>query len=348
MEKRYQVFVSSTYSDLLDERKQVLQALMEMDCIPAGMELFPAIDEQQWEFIKRVIDDCDYYLLIIGGRYGSTTPDGISYTEKEFDYAIQIGLKVTVLVHGSPDEIPFAKSEQNSDLREHLLRFKEKAMTGRLVKFWRTQEELPGLVALSLTKAIKTYPAVGWVRADSIASEEILSEINELRKQNAELQKRLENSEVQLKPAIIDLASLDDTTVFHGTYKTQIIGYQPKTHDFECNISWRKVFSIISPYLIEHPADITVKTKLAEYLRDEATGNKQGYGEKIDEQEFKTLSLQLTAHGLVDIRFLKTDKGGMALFWFLTKKGNQVMIEARVVRKNPIEISHTAGKIGDD
>ena len=99
MDKRYQVFVSSTYADLKEERQHVLQALMEMDCIPAGMELFPAADEEQWEFIKKVIDDCDYYLLIIGGRYGSTTDDGISYTEKEFDYAVENGLKVVALIH---------------------------------------------------------------------------------------------------------------------------------------------------------------------------------------------------------------------------------------------------------
>ena len=95
MEKRYQVFVSSTYADLKQERQHVIQALMEMDCIPAGMELFPAADEEQWEFIKRIIDDCDYYLLIIGGRYGSTTPEGISYTEKEYDYADLISKKWT-------------------------------------------------------------------------------------------------------------------------------------------------------------------------------------------------------------------------------------------------------------
>lgn len=88
MDKRYQVFVSSTYSDLHEERSKVIQTLMEMDCIPAGMELFPAIDQEQFEFIKKVIDDCDYYLLIIGGRYGSLTNDGISFTEKEYDYAV--------------------------------------------------------------------------------------------------------------------------------------------------------------------------------------------------------------------------------------------------------------------
>ena len=94
MEKRYQVFVSSTYADLSDERQNVFRTLMEMDCMPAGMELFPAADEEQWEFIKKIIDDSDYYLIIIGGRYGSLTAEGISYTEKEFDYAVEKEIKV--------------------------------------------------------------------------------------------------------------------------------------------------------------------------------------------------------------------------------------------------------------
>lgn len=83
MEKRYQVFVSSTYQDLQEERQEVMHALLELDCIPAGMELFPAANESQWSLIKRVIEDCDYYVLILGGRYGSCGPDGLSYTEME-------------------------------------------------------------------------------------------------------------------------------------------------------------------------------------------------------------------------------------------------------------------------
>ena len=66
MDKIYQVFVSSTFEDLQEERKEVMQALLELDCMPAGMELFPASNDDQWTLIKRVIDACDYYLLIIG------------------------------------------------------------------------------------------------------------------------------------------------------------------------------------------------------------------------------------------------------------------------------------------
>jgi Domain of unknown function (DUF4062) len=42
MEKRYQIFVSSTYEDLQEERREVMQSLLKMNCIPTGMELFPA------------------------------------------------------------------------------------------------------------------------------------------------------------------------------------------------------------------------------------------------------------------------------------------------------------------
>jgi len=166
LEKRYQVFVSSTYADLKEERQRVIQTLMELDCIPAGMELFPAADEEQFEFIKRIINDCDYYLVIVGGRYGSITPEGISYTEQEYDYALSRGLKVVALLHEDPDLIPFGKSEQDPEFRARLQSFREKLAAARLVRFWKTADQLPGIVSLSMSKTIKMFPAVGWVRAD--------------------------------------------------------------------------------------------------------------------------------------------------------------------------------------
>jgi hypothetical protein len=142
MDKRYQVFLSSTYADLRDERQRVLQTLMEMDCIPAGMELFPAADEEQWAFIRQIIDDCDYYLLIIGGRYGSLTAEGVSYTEKEFDYACEKGIRVVAFLHESPEEISVAKSDVHPSARAKLEAFRAKVANGRLVKFWGSADEL--------------------------------------------------------------------------------------------------------------------------------------------------------------------------------------------------------------
>ena len=61
------------------------------------------MDEEQLHFIKRIIDDCDYYLLIIGGRYGSLSETGVSYTEMEYDYAVERGMRIIALLHGSSD-----------------------------------------------------------------------------------------------------------------------------------------------------------------------------------------------------------------------------------------------------
>jgi len=151
MDKRYQVFLSSTYADLREERSKVLQALREMDCIPAGMELFPAADEEQWQFIKKIIDDCDYYILIIGGRYGSLTPDGVSYTEREYDYACERKVPVLAFLHEQPEDIPVGKSDIEPQVRQKLEVLRTRVSQGRLVKFWKSAEELPGLVALSLS-----------------------------------------------------------------------------------------------------------------------------------------------------------------------------------------------------
>jgi hypothetical protein len=59
-EKRYQVFLSSTYADLTEERAAVIQAILDFGHLPVGMEMFPAADDDQMRLIKQVIDQSDY------------------------------------------------------------------------------------------------------------------------------------------------------------------------------------------------------------------------------------------------------------------------------------------------
>jgi Domain of unknown function (DUF4062) len=334
MDKRYQVFVSSTYADLKEERQKVIRTVMEMDCIPAGMELFPAADEEQFRFIKRVIDDCDYYLLIIGGRYGSMTAEGISYTEKEYDYAVSRDLKVIALIHQNPDEIPLGKSEKDPLLRERLEAFKKKASTNRLVKFWKSAEDLPGLVALSLANTMKMFPAVGWTRANKAASEELLTEINDLRKRNASL--RDQNNELQMelarfssRPALENLAGLQDEFKLYGTY-TRKWNHQTNQH-WNVTVTWAEIFAAVAPYMASFPNDAFVKTVLtnAAFIKSQ----NEGYSPELNDQIFRTVSLQLKALNLVDIEYKQSVNGSMLLFWSLTPYGERLMLELRTVKK---------------
>lgn len=329
MNKRYQVFVSSTYADLKDERSRVIQTLMEMDCIPSGMELFPAADEEQFEFIKKVIDDCDYYLLIIGGRYGSTTAEGVSYTEKEYDYAIQKGLKVIALIHGQPDDIPVGKTDKDAALAERLSAFRAKVETNRLVKHWKTADELPSIVSLSLSKTIKTYPAIGWVRGGISATSEILEELNSVRKQNEELRASLAKANARVVPEIADIAGLDDKFPLTGKYRLE---YGGTRYTWNSSLTFGQMFALIAPHLIEHPSDGVVNKKLANAILK--LQGKPLYDSEVEDQLFQTLKIQLKALGLVNLKYTSTTKGGMALFWSLTAKGEKAMTELRIVRQS--------------
>lgn len=89
MKRKLQVFISSTYSDLKEERQAAVEAILKAGHIPAGMELFTAGNKSQLATIERWIDESDVFMLILGGRYGSIEPTtGLSYVELEYDYAV--------------------------------------------------------------------------------------------------------------------------------------------------------------------------------------------------------------------------------------------------------------------
>jgi hypothetical protein len=333
MNKRYQVFISSTYADLKEERAKVIQTIMELDCIPAGMEIFPAIDEEQFEFIKKVIDDCDYYLLIIGGRYGSLSEEGISYTEMEYDYAIKKNIKVVAFIHSNPDNIPLGKSEKDSELRQKLQDFRNKVATNRLVRFWSKADELPGLVALSLSKTIKTYPAIGWIRANETANPELYVEINDLRKENQELKEGIDLNKV-VESTLENLADYNDTIEVSGTHRYWHSGYKRDIDtEWKIAISWNQIFSLLSPYLLDKPNDSRAKELLSKVIY-EITPNSIYKGiAKLRDQDFQTIKIQLKALELIDLNFTKTTAGGMDLFWYITEKGEQLMLQLRSIKK---------------
>lgn len=175
MEKRYQVFVSSTYEDLHEERQEVMHALLELDCIPAGMELFPAASEDQWSLIKRVIDDCDYYIVISAGRYGSIGKNDLSFTEMEYRYALEKGKPIIAFLHKDTESLQARKTEKTPDGKKKLDAFRN-LLQQKMCKYWESPAELGSVVSRSIVRLIKTNPSVGWVRADQLLNEEVKGE----------------------------------------------------------------------------------------------------------------------------------------------------------------------------
>lgn len=182
---KYQVFVSSTYEDLKEERKEITQAILESDCIPIGMEMFPASNKTQWEVIKSVIDESDIYLVIIAGRYGSEGNDEngkrVSYTEMEFDYALKTGKPIIALVYEDIGLLPRSKCETSETKNKKLKKFIEKVRTGRMIKKWSNKDNMKSaaLTALADVKESEKGKMSGWIPYKNAAQYENLAEENE-------------------------------------------------------------------------------------------------------------------------------------------------------------------------
>lgn len=337
MNKRFQVFLSSTYSDLKDERQKVMQTLMSMDCIPAGMELFPAMDEEQFEFIKKVIDDCDYYILIVGARYGSIDENGISYTEKEYDYAKEKGIPVLAFLHSDIQSLPASKFDGEISLRGKLDAFRAKVQSNRLVKYWNNGDDLNGKVAVSLMQTIKTYPAVGWIRASMQTNLETLQELNNLRKEIETLrnQKYISETDKSLLGEDITqkLIDLDTDFTVEGIYKCYDYRiHQSVKENWSAQICMRHIWEGLGIALIDNSlTEGSVRNKIEKIIYDKANPDNDISAQYIHiaTATYQKIKLYLRLSGLVKIENNDTQQ-----MWSLSSEGRLYILRKLCMFKN--------------
>ena len=202
-EKKLQVFVSSTYNDLKEERQAAVEAILSSGNIPAGMELFTAGDETQMIVIKRWIEESDVYLLILGGRYGSIEKNsGKSYTHLEYEYALSINKPLfAVVITDKALDIKAKDSDWRSvierDNPKLLDEFRNQVLKN-LVKFWEDSKDIKLAIHETLNEFSNTRKnLVGWVRGNqSINAGLLAEEIARLTKRNSELEEKITESKV--------------------------------------------------------------------------------------------------------------------------------------------------------
>jgi len=197
MEKKYQIFISSTYEDLKSLRNQVIRAILEMGHIPVGMEMFSAGDEEQWEIIKRQIEQSDYYVVIAAHRYGSMIGE-LSYTEREYDYAASIGVPILGFIISEDAIWPENQKENSKELIKRLQNFKNK-IGFKMVSFWKNEDDLYGKCCISLMKGFQAYPRIGWMKSDQVDTTEMMKEITGLSKENREFRAIIESKTNQIE-----------------------------------------------------------------------------------------------------------------------------------------------------
>ena len=203
MKKKLQVFVSSTYKDLTDERQAAVSAILKAGHIPAGMELFTAGDKSQWEIIKHWIDESDVFMLILGGRYGSIeTNSRLSYIELEYNHALERKKPLfSVVIKESALDLKIKDQGTSVLERENpveLKKFREKVLNN-MSSFFEDSKDIKLCVYESLSDFSSNRELKGWVSAEEVANvQQLLDEISRIRKENENLKAKLENAEKRI------------------------------------------------------------------------------------------------------------------------------------------------------
>ena len=341
-ETRYQVFISSTYLDLVEPRREVQQAVLELDCIPAGMELFVASDESQWELIREVIDLSDYYVLIVAGRYGSINEEtGVSYTEMEFDYAVETNKHILAFVHSDPDRIYAGDSELSETARAKLEEFRQKVTTGRHVSLYESDGELKAKVVTALNRATRKSPGIGWVRGDRASTREQQEERVARKEELASIKR--EQATAESEDDRSNLSQGDETvrigaSIEHGYYSKRT------TNSVRVDLTWDQVFAALGPMMINEESEHKLRERLAvEVILKDSRNDKKlpNYNDLINRKIscnsrdwdgvlVQFLALKLIEKGKKNRGVKDTDK-----YFGLTPRGEDHLIYLRATRSTP-------------
>lgn len=333
MDKRYQVFVSSTYEDLKEERQEVIKALLNFDCIPVGMEFFPAADDSQWEIISKVIRQSDYYVVIVAGRYGSLSPEGISYTQKEYEYAIEQRVPVIAFLHENPGNIPLNKSETSEESRMKLEAFRELCKK-RMCNFWKTRDELARIVMTDLFRLMKSQPRVGWVRADQIS----IKDKEQLEVPISELIKRIDKELPVANDSLKNTEKLKEGETEFDINFSCSLGfvvngiYRYKQYKSSYRFTWNKVFAILSPFMMNAISSEDIKGQLEDYVLHQVydgirqtTHTKQVQSFKIERHEVNGILIKFRSFDLITKSSYQNKNDAGLVYWVLTSYGDSMM-----------------------
>lgn len=323
--KKYQVFISSTYTDLKEERNIITQTLLKADFIPAGMEGFVATDMEQFDVIKSIIDICDYYILIIGKRYGSINEQtGKSYTEMEYDYAIEKDIPVLVFAMDDSYPVPEDMMDHDDNNIKSLKRFKEKAMTNRLATIWKDHTDLAGSVAVSIINAKSDFPRPGWQRGVDYDEASLRRQIMEIQDEKNKVLAELNTVKkelISLKEKNSDDIAFEDTPVTMSFSHHQ---YNSPDRYVKKETSLEELFKIISTEMM----DVAItETSVRDCVITSFYKHPSSYSLN-DKQFIKTLLNQYKALGLV---YSKWKEG--SLYWGLTTKGVQTRNNMILIKK---------------
>ena len=301
MRKKLQIFISSTYVDLQEERQAAVEAILASNNIPAGMELFKAGNNSQWDTIKKWINDSDIYMLILGGRYGSIEPNSKkSYTQLEYEYALSINIPVFSVILS--EDFLNNKTPKDGTAIEHQNKYLydefKKLVMKKMIKYVDDCKDIKLAIFESISELKEENDFEGWTRGLSNSTYTNLTEQNaSLIKENNELKEQLKQSPIAKR--IIE----DNNEFWNKVYVLNTHGWKEfmgSSYDLQLSITMHDIYRNLAPLMMVPIKLHQLKKNFEELLHEKHASN--FYSFAIEENQFQNIKLQIYSMGLITLQ----------------------------------------------
>lgn len=271
LDKRYQVFITTSGKEMQPERMVVSQTLIGMGFFSWGLEQRTPLSTA---FARRQIDDCDYVFLLLGSQYGEQSVSGVSYLQLEYIYAVTKQKPIIVFMHESPELRDESLQETRQELKDRFTEFRHQLQkeVEQVITF-RTLRDLEIGIRSYMPQMLERYPVLGWVRPRSI--QVLQDEIDQLKLQLA--QAKTQQNQANEDP-FLSLPRVTMTDLFGLDYRMH--AYQDGNFK-ELNpireMTWAEILKILAVEFAEAAPEEYFSKVLNQFLNDTGLIDAQKY-----------------------------------------------------------------------
>ncbi|KPA14107.1 signal transduction protein [Candidatus Magnetomorum sp. HK-1] len=180
------VYISSTYEDLKDCRKEVYHTLCKLGHQVIAMENYVATDERPLDKCLKDVSSCDIYIGIFAWRYGFV-PKGHEHaiTEQEYRQAVKTKKRMLIFILDDKASWPMNLVDEN---RSKIMALRNELLDGYITGLFKDKLDLANAVSVSITqlekdKNVKIQKTREEIHQDNLKS----SYLNHLIKKNETL-----------------------------------------------------------------------------------------------------------------------------------------------------------------
>ncbi|WDE15735.1 DUF4062 domain-containing protein [Acinetobacter schindleri] len=334
LDKRYQVFISTSGSEMQPERIILSQTLVGMGFFSWGLEQRNPLSTA---FARRQIDDCDYVVILLGSQYGEQSVSGVGYMHLEYIYAVTKQKPIIVFMHDDPASREPSLHDAKAELREKFNDFR-KLLQNEVdqVFTYRSLRDLEMAVRLNMPQMLERYPVTGWVRPQN--AQALHDEIDQLKARIAQMEAEAGKREPD---PFLSLPKVSMHEIFSFEYRMH--AYQDgnfKELKIQKKLTWAELLAILGSTFVNPTPEEFFSKRLNEYLNE--TG--------LEDARIEMPRAHAVARAQMNIRALHSLKMQMRqndwivptgrddrqrLLWQITAKA-QKLIESNLLDKNRV------------